>query len=231
MSLELSILSHLVEGLDPVQSLRAISNLGVKVKFSSSLGEEDQVITEMIATNKLDIPIFTLDTGRLFYESYDLLQLTTSKYNVKIETYHPDPSELQEYSKHHGMNGFYKSVELRQRCCEIRKINPLKLALQNTDIWITGLRAKQSSNRSSLTKIAWDETFQVFKFNPLLHWGVDELREYIDHHHVPINPLHTKGFTSIGCAPCTRAVSVGEDPRAGRWWWEQSKKECGLHQH
>jgi phosphoadenosine phosphosulfate reductase len=201
-----------------------------KLAFSTALGEEDQVITHMIAKGKLPIRIFTLDTGRLFNETYDLLDLTQKNYNVKVEVYFPQAQAVEKYVQDEGINGFYDSVENRKACCGIRKIEPLKRALQNTKVWITGLRSAQSENRQSMEKVSFDAGMQVIKYNPLLDWSDDELRNYIDVNNVPTNPLHKKGFLSIGCAPCTRALLPGEPLRAGRWWWEGTAKECGLHE-
>ncbi|WP_210416910.1 phosphoadenylyl-sulfate reductase [Echinicola soli] len=200
-----------------------------KVVFSTSLGQEDQVITEIIAKYNLPVKIFTLDTGRLFYETYDLLARTESRYKIKIKPYYPNTSTVEKLVGDIGINGFYESPENRKSCCYVRKVEPLKRALAGNSIWITGLRSEQSNNRSSMQKLEWDEGNQIMKFNPLLDWTMDEMLQYISDHKIPYNPLHDKGFASIGCAPCTRAIEPGEDPRAGRWWWEVSHKECGLH--
>lgn len=199
------------------------------VKFSSSLGQEDQVLTDMIFRNKLDAEIFTIDTGRLFGETYDLLERTEYRYNAQIKLYFPDAKAVQELVQQRGINGFYHSVENRKSCCEVRKVEPLNRALQGAKVWITGIRSEQSENRSSMRLVEWNEAKGLYKFNPLLHWSYDEILSYIAEHHVPYNKLHDQGFISIGCAPCTRAIEPGEDARAGRWWWETSKKECGLH--
>ncbi|WP_200975431.1 phosphoadenylyl-sulfate reductase [Echinicola sp. 20G] len=200
-----------------------------KVVFSTSLGQEDQVITEIISKNNLPVKIFTLDTGRLFYETYELLSKTESKYNIKIKTYYPNTGSVEKLVSDIGINGFYESPENRKSCCYIRKVEPLKRALAGNSIWITGLRSEQSENRSEMRKLEWDQGNQIMKFNPLLYWNMDEMLQYISDNKIPYNPLHDKGYISIGCAPCTRAIEPGEDPRAGRWWWESSKKECGLH--
>lgn len=200
-----------------------------KVVFSTSLGQEDQVITEIIAKHNLPVKIFTLDTGRLFYETYDLLARTESRYKIKIKPYYPNTGSVEKLVSDIGINGFYESPENRKSCCYVRKVEPSKRALAGNSIWITGLRAEQSNNRSGMQKLEWDEGNQIMKFNPLLDWSMDEMLQYISDHNIPYNPLHDKGFVSIGCAPCTRAIEPGEDPRAGRWWWEASHKECGLH--
>lgn len=200
-----------------------------KIAFSSSLGEEDQVLTWFIAKFTLPIAIFTLDTGRLFNESYELLSRTENKYQIAIDLKFPEVAEVQSLVNKHGINGFYKSLEARKACCGIRKINPLKKALQPFDAWVTGLRSEQSPNRSQVQFRAYDPAFNLEKINPLHHWTHEEIRALIDRENIPTNPLHSKGFVSIGCAPCTRAIEPGEHPRNGRWWWENSQKECGLH--
>ncbi|SIS65311.1 phosphoadenylyl-sulfate reductase [Belliella pelovolcani] len=200
-----------------------------KVVFSTSLGQEDQVITQLIAENLLDIHIFSLDTGRLFPETLDLVARTESKYKKRIEVLYPERTSVEKLVADIGINGFYDSVENRKYCCFVRKVEPLKRALAGNSVWVTGLRAEQSPNRADMKKIEWDEANQIIKFNPLLDWTYDQMIAYINENNIPYNPLHDKGFISIGCAPCTRAITEGEDPRAGRWWWEESKKECGLH--
>ncbi len=200
-----------------------------KVTFSTSLGQEDQVITQLIADANLPISIFSLDTGRLFPETLDLLSRTEAKYKQHIKVYYPNTESVEKLVSEIGINGFYESVENRKSCCFVRKVEPLKRALAGNQVWITGLRAEQSSNRSDMKRIEWDEANQILKFNPLLDWSFDEMISYIEEKKIPYNPLHDKGFVSIGCAPCTRAIMSGEDARAGRWWWEDSKKECGLH--
>lgn len=199
------------------------------VKFSSSLGMEDQVLTDIIFRNKLNIEIFTIDTGRLFYETLDLLDRTEYRYQSKIKLYFPNANDVQQLVQQNGINGFYESVEKRKSCCEVRKVEPLNRALQGANVWVTGIRSEQSENRSNMQLIEWNAAKGLYKFNPLLHWTYDEILNYINTFHVPYNKLHDKGFLSIGCAPCTRAIEPGEDARAGRWWWETSKKECGLH--
>lgn len=200
-----------------------------KVVFSSSLGQEDQVITDAIFKNDLPVKIFTLDTGRLFSESYELLERTTARYKKPIRVYFPEASDVEEFVTTKGVNSFYESVENRKECCNIRKVKPLSRALQGAEVWITGVRAEQSDTRKDMPMIEWLEDKQLYKFNPLLHWTYAEVVDYLKEFYVPYNPLHDKGFISIGCAPCTRAIEPGEDPRAGRWWWEASQKECGLH--
>jgi len=199
------------------------------VKFSSSLGQEDQVLTDIIARHNINITIFTIDTGRMFNETYDTLERTEARYKKKVEVFFPQANAVEQMVNERGINLFYESVENRQTCCHIRKVEPLNRALQNTKVWITGLRASQNAHRQNIPVVEWLEEKQMYKINPLLHWRFDEVLQYIKAHNVPYNPLHDKGFVSIGCAPCTRAIEPGEDIRAGRWWWEASHKECGLH--
>lgn len=201
-----------------------------KVVFSTSFGQEDQVITAIIAKNELPITIFTLDTGRMFQETYDVFHKTLKKYKIDIKTYFPEALAVENLLNTKGPNSFYESVENRKECCFIRKVAPLTKALKGNSIWITGLRAEQSENRNNLDLFEYDAHFDIIKFNPLLKWTLEEVQKYIDDNNVPQNALHKQGFVSIGCAPCTRAIAPGEDIRAGRWSWESSHKECGLHQ-
>jgi len=203
-----------------------------QVTFSSSFSYEDQVIAHEILHNQLPVSIFTLDTGRLFAETYSVWNNTNEKYQANITAYYPDYKLLETFVTEKGPNAFYESVENRKQCCFIRKVEPLKRALAGNAIWITGLRAEHSPDRHDLSIIEWDETNQIIKYNPILHWTTEQVKKYIDDNNVPYNPLHDRGFVSIGCAPCTRAIRPGEDFRAGRWWWEDAaKKECGLHIH
>lgn len=220
-----------IENLE--EGLRFLSeNVEDRIVFSTSFGIEDQVISHAIFSQQLkNIETFTLDTGRLFPETYAVWDKTLLQYNQPIRVYYPDSDKLETYVNKNGINGFYNSVELRKECCHIRKVVPLQKALKGVKIWITGLRAQQSDNRNGLEIVQWDEQNQLYKYNPLLHWTTDEVVHYLKQKGVPYNTLHDQNFISIGCAPCTRAVKMGEDFRAGRWWWEdQSKKECGLHQ-
>ena len=202
-----------------------------QVVFSSSLGQEDQVITDAIFRNNLPIKIFTLDTGRLFNETYELFEKTMARYNKNIYVYFPDYSDVESFVNKKGINSFYESVDNRKECCYIRKVKPLNRALQGAKVWITGLRSEQSENRRGMHIIEWLEEKQLYKFNPLIDWSYPQVLDYINEFNVPYNTLHDKGFISIGCAPCTRAIEPDEDPRAGRWWWEASHKECGIHQN
>ncbi len=207
-----------------------IDKLGDKIVFGSSLGAEDQIITKMIANHEFAIEIFTLDTGRLFPETYDLISSTRSKYKINFKTYFPDYHEIQEMVNEKGMNLFYESIENRKHCCLVRKLNPLKRAIEGKEGWFTGLRREQSVTRVDMQIVEWDDNAQVIKVNPLINWTESDVWNYIKTNGIPYNPLHDKDFPSIGCQPCTRAVVEGEDVRAGRWWWENPEsKECGLH--
>lgn len=202
------------------------------VVFSTSFGKEDQVITDLIHRAGGGIRIFTLDTGRLFPETYSVWTATMERYGMPISVMAPEQTALESFISANGPNAFYSSPELRKECCRIRKVVPLKRALAGAEVWITGIRSAQSQNRQSLSKWEWDDANRVFKFHPLLDWSDEAVDAYIRSKNVPYNVLHDRGFPSIGCAPCTRAVLPGEGPRAGRWWWESNdKKECGLHQH
>ena len=201
-----------------------------KVVFSSSLGQEDQVLTDVIFKNNLPVTIFTIDTGRLFDETYELLDRTNARYKKNIQVYFPEAADVEEFVVNKGINSFYESVDNRKECCHIRKVKPLNRALKGAAVWITGLRAEQSNNRHDMPMIEWSEEKMLYKFNPLIKWTYADMMDYINKFNVPYNRLHDKGFISIGCAPCTRAIEPGEDARAGRWWWETSQKECGLHE-
>ncbi len=201
-----------------------------KVVFTTSFGYEDQVVTDLIFKNDIDINVVTLDTGRLFPETYKVFNSTLEKYKKPIKVYCPPSKELEFLTSEKGPFSFYESLENRKECCFVRKVIPLKRALEGNEIWITGLRASQSNNRSEMREFEFDEGNDIIKFNPLMTWSLEETIDYVKAKHVPYNVLHDKGFVSIGCQPCTRAIQPGEDFRAGRWWWEQgSGKECGLH--
>jgi phosphoadenosine phosphosulfate reductase len=198
--------------------------------FASSLGAEDQVLTDLILRNQLPISIFSLDTGRLPAETYELMAAVEKHYGTKLNVYYPKHEAVQEYVIKHGINGFYNSVDERKSCCHARKVEPLQRALAGKKAWITGLRAQQATTRSGLPFQEYDAGNGLEKFNPLSDWTEKEVWAYLRLHGVPYNALHDKNFPSIGCAPCTRAIAVGEDVRAGRWWWENPEtKECGLH--
>ena len=212
------------------EAFETLSTLGFKnIAFSTSLGQEDQVLTDVIFKNNHPIKVFTLDTGRLFEQTYDVLDKTQKKYKKSISSFAPDNNELETLLDSKGPYSFYDSIENRKECCSIRKINPLQKALKGVDLWITGLRSSQSNSRSTLSFFSYDDAFGLPKFNPLVNWTLEEVENYLEQNNVPQNSLHKKGFVSIGCEPCTRAVKPGEDIRSGRWWWEESKKECGLH--
>ncbi|WP_412469345.1 phosphoadenylyl-sulfate reductase [Pedobacter sp. KLB.chiD] len=220
-----------LKGLSTIDKLKFLADkYAGRIIFSTSFGWEDQVITHLIFANNIPIKVFTLETGRLFPETYYVWNRTLEIYNKPIHAYYPQNELLQDMVNTKGPNSFYESVENRKECCYIRKIEPLKRALKGNEIWITGIRADQSANREDMHDVEWDEGNQLIKFHPIFSWTLDEVKTYIKENNIVYNTLHDKGFPSIGCAPCTRAVQPGEDFRAGRWWWEeQSKKECGLH--
>lgn len=209
---------------------RIASLQGIRVAFSSSLSWEDQVLTHAIYSQDLPIRVFTLDTGRLFPETYSVIEATRQRYNKELEVYFPQSRAVENLVTEKGPLSFYESLENRKECCFVRKVEPLNRALKDVDVWITGLRADHSENRSGLELVEWDEQRRIVKVNPLANWSLEEVKEYIRQYNIPYNVLQDKGFVSLGCQPCTRAVREGESFRAGRWWWEDnSKKECGLH--
>ncbi|OUV02659.1 MAG: phosphoadenosine phosphosulfate reductase [Betaproteobacteria bacterium TMED82] len=217
---------------DSISILERAVNDGPSPVFSTSLSAEDQAITHLIYIYKLPIEIFVLDTGRLHNETLNLLAHTEAHFNKKIKVYCPDSADVENYVKINGINGFYKSVSQRIECCEIRKVKVVRRALKDKSAWITGIRSEHSLKRSKNTFMEWDNKLNLMKYHPLLNWSGDFLWRFILKNGIPTNPLHKKGFSSIGCAPCTRAVKPGEDERSGRWWWERSliNKECGLHE-
>ncbi|MCF2487152.1 phosphoadenylyl-sulfate reductase [Dyadobacter sp. CY347] len=227
----ISSLNAAIEGKSETESLAILADLFPgEVVFSTSLGYEDQVITDFILKNNLNVTIFTLDTGRLFSETYMTLQKTNNRYDTKIKVYYPQTDSVETLVSTKGPLSFYDSVENRKECCFIRKVEPLNRALKGAKIWVTGIRAEQSGNRHDMPQLEWDVAHQLVKFHPILHWSFEDVKTFVKSNGLPYNPLHDKGFVSIGCAPCTRAIQEGEDFRAGRWWWEdESKKECGLH--
>lgn len=201
-----------------------------QLAFASSLGLEDQIITHSIATSSLSCRVFTLDTGRLFPETYELIDRTNARYKMKIEMFFPNYEAVEKMVYEKGANLFYESIENRKLCCSVRKTQPLNRALQGLKAWITGLRREQSITRHDIRIVEWDEMHNLYKINPLINWSEADVKEYIRKNNIPFNTLHDKGFPSIGCQPCTRAIMAGEDIRAGRWWWENpDQKECGLH--
>lgn len=208
----------------------AFTLFGNKIKFATSLGAEDQVITYMLSKIDNSANIITLDTGRVFPETYDLLHRTVNRYGIAVKSYYPDTSQVEEMVNTKGINLFYESIENRKLCCHVRKIVPLRRALHGMEAWITGLRREQSVTRTDLKIVEWDDANSLIKINPLLEWSETQVWEFIKKNNIPYNKLHDQGFPSIGCQPCTRAIEKGEDLRAGRWWWEMpDSKECGLH--
>jgi phosphoadenosine phosphosulfate reductase len=201
-----------------------------RIVLSSSLGAEDQVLTDMVMRIAPETRIFTLDTGRLFYETYELIEKTCLRYKIKMEIYSPNSKQVESMVAQKGINLFYLSIENRKECCNIRKIVPLKRAFNGAEVWICGLRKDQSVTRSEAQMVEWDDANGMIKLNPLIDWTEKQIWDYIKENGVPYNTLHDKGYPSIGCQPCTREIFPGEDIRAGRWWWENAdSKECGLH--
>ena len=228
---DLPLLSDIVEAMSAPEAIRwALDNYHPRVGFASSFGAEDVVVTDLLLKARRDARIFTLDTGRLHEETHDLARRVRERYGVVIETHVPDRGRVERLLSEKGPFSFRESVPARKECCEIRKIEPLRAALDGLDLWITGLRREQGATRRLAGRLEWDEGFGLLKLNPIADWTDDQVWDYIRVHDLPYNVLHDRGFPSIGCAPCTRAVRPGESARAGRWWWEASdRKECGLH--
>jgi phosphoadenosine phosphosulfate reductase len=223
-------LADKLAGLDLAGRLSFVAGLGGRVVFTTSLGIEDQVITAEIGTHRLPIDVVTLQTGRLFAETLKLIDETESQYDIHIVKYEPEQADIDAYAAKYGMNGFYESVEARHACCGVRKLKPLARALAGATIWITGLRRGQSANRAETPFAEYDAERHLLKVNPLADWDIDKINAFVADNSVPVNPMHARGYPSIGCEPCTRAIKPGEPERAGRWWWEQDeKRECGLH--
>lgn len=225
---------QMVDLQDKINQVRAVLASAARdyapVVFANSLGAEDMVLTDLIGKYQPDIEMFSLDTGRLPQETYDLMQQVRERYPVPLRVLFPDAGKIEEYVARHGVNGFYGSVELRKLCCHIRKVEPLRRALSGKRAWITGMRRDQAPSRESLQLSMLDRENGLQKFNPLLDWSNAEVWEYLRQYDVPYNQLHDRFYPSIGCAPCTRAITPGEDIRSGRWWWEDPQgKECGLH--
>jgi len=218
-------------GMSPSELLAWVDeSFGKRAAFATSFGPEDQVLTDMIATVAPGLRIFTLDTGRLFEETYDLIERTSQCYGLPVQVYFPDAQDVERLVSESGVNLFRASLDDRKRCCFVRKVQPLGRALAELDVWVCGLRAAQSSTREGRSAIEWDAANGLVKISPLLDWNEEDVWAYIRANNVPYNRLHDEGFRSIGCAPCTRATLPGEDERAGRWWWESPEhKECGLH--
>jgi len=201
-----------------------------RIALASSFGAEDVALIDIAVKINPKVVVFTLDTGRLYEETYEVMESIREKYNIKIKVYFPDAKEVEKLETEHGFYSFRKSFEARRECCNIRKVEPLKQALQGLDAWITGLRREQAVTRKDLKKVEYDEANNLMKINPLADWSELQVWDYIKKNNLPYNKLYDKNFTSIGCAPCTRAIKDNEDIRAGRWWWETpEKKECGLH--
>ncbi|MFZ2541816.1 MAG: phosphoadenylyl-sulfate reductase [Gallionella sp.] len=224
-------MSTLLKKIEQVQNVLAVAAGDFSpATFANSLGAEDMALTDLIARHQPDIEMFSLDTGRLPQETYDLMQEVRKRYSVPLKIFFPESSRVEAYVAQNGVNGFYHSVENRKACCHMRKVEPLKRALVGKKAWITGMRRDQATTRGSLEVSSFDSEHGLQKFNPLLDWTNAEVWEYLRQNDVPYNKLHDKFYPSIGCAPCTRAVTPGEDIRSGRWWWEQPEnKECGLH--
>lgn len=207
-----------------------LERFGNRIALASSMGLEDQVLTDMIVRINPHARIFTIDTGRLFPETYHLIDRTNNRYDIRMEVYFPEHNSVEKYVTDNGINAFYESVDKRKACCGVRKIEPLLRAFATLDVWICGLRNQQSVTRTGVKSVEWDATNQLIKVNPLVHWTEEQTWHYIRAHNVPFNVLHERNFPSIGCQPCTRSVVPGEDIRSGRWWWESPEhKECGLH--
>lgn len=224
-------LASILADLGPIERVRQL-RMAVpgEIVFTTSFGLEDQVLTHLVAESGAVITFATLDTGRLFPETYNLWQETEARYRIRIVAYAPRHDAAENYIADRGINGFYASLEARKACCNIRKVEPLRRALRGASGWITGLRADQSANRAAASLIEHDQNFGLLKLNPLIDWSREQAADFARKQAIPVNPLHSQGFLSIGCAPCTRAVQPGEPERAGRWWWEEeAKKECGLH--
>jgi phosphoadenosine phosphosulfate reductase len=219
------------EGYSAQELLKILlEKFGDKIALATSFGAEDQVLTDLLCRTEGKPSVFTLDTGRLPEETYQVMQATREKYGIQIDILFPDYKQVEEMVKQLGPNLFYESIESRKLCCRIRKIEPLKRKLRGLQAWICGLRAEQSVTRTDLQRIEYDENFGLIKVSPLADWSTEQVWNYIHENEVPYNKLHDRGYSSIGCAPCTRPIREGEDIRAGRWWWEQPEhKECGLH--
>ena len=225
-----SALNKQLESLDLGGRLALVSGIEGKVVFTTSLGIEDQVITAAIGSAKLGIEVSTLETGRLFNETVALIDETEETYGVLIKRFYPEQDDIDAFAAKYGMNGFYDSVEARHACCGARKVKPLARALEGASFWITGLRRGQSGNRADTPFAEADLDRGLIKINPLADWDIETIRAHVEHQAIPVNPLHARGYPSIGCEPCTRAIKPGESERAGRWWWENDeKRECGLH--
>ena len=216
--------------LDLSGRLALVAAFGGRAVFTTSLGIEDQVITAAIGLARLPIEVSTLETGRLFKETADLIGETEGRFGISIKRFRPEQDDIDAYAAKYGLNGFYESVEARHACCHVRKLVPLAKALSGAAIWVTGLRRGQSGNRAATPFAEYDAERDLIKVNPLADWSLEDINAYVEAEAVPTNPMHKRGYPSIGCEPCTRAIKPGESERAGRWWWENDeKRECGLH--
>jgi len=227
---DVSSLDATLKDLSLAERLAFVAGLGSRSVFTTSLGIEDQVITAAIGTHRLPIDVATLETGRLFAETLRLIEETEDRYGITITRFYPEQDDIDAYAEKYGLNGFYESVEARHACCHVRKLIPLAKALEGAGFWITGLRRGQSGNRASTPFAEYDAERNLIKINPLADWDIDAIKAHVAAENIPVNPLHARGYPSIGCEPCTRAIRPGEPERAGRWWWENDeKRECGLH--
>jgi phosphoadenosine phosphosulfate reductase len=227
---KLNGLNEKLNGRTIADSLKILaSEFSGKILFSTSFGIEDQVITHIIFSNDIPIEVATLDTGRLFPETYRVFSETILKYKKKIKVFFPDFEEVEDLVSKKGPYSFYESKENREECCRIRKVHPLNRALNGIDCWVSGIRASQSENRSYMNDLEFDKVRKIYKYHPLFQWSLEDVEDFIKQNNVPYNVLHDKGYPSIGCEPCTRAVLKGQDIRSGRWWWESGQKECGCH--
>lgn len=221
------------QNLNDIEKLFHIAESGKKIIFTTSFGNQDQCLTDLICKNKVpNIDFATLDTGRLFNETYSLIEKTRELYGITIKTAYPDAKKLEDFITQNGPNAFYNSIEMRKQCCFLRKVEPLARVIKGYDIWISGLKKDDSGNRADINYLEFSHQHNIIKFYPILNFTNEKVDEYNKNHSVPYNSLYDRGFKSIGCAPCTRAIKEGDDPRAGRWWWEsreKSKLECGLH--
>jgi phosphoadenosine phosphosulfate reductase len=229
--IEISQLNNAVEHKSPSEIIEYfLDYFPNEITFGTSLGAEDQLITDLLVKSGKPFKIFTLDTGRLFPESYDLIDRTNKKYGIKIRLIFPDSQQVESMVNNFGINLFYDSIENRKMCCKVRKLMPLEKVLEGNKAWFTGLRKSQSVTRNQMKIVEFDSLNSMIKVNPLIDFEESDVWDYLNKFNVPTNPLHKSGFASIGCQPCTRAIEKGEDIRAGRWWWESPEnKECGLH--
>lgn len=227
---DVSSLDATLKDLSLAERLAFVAGLGSRSVFTTSLGVEDQVITAAIGTHRLPIDVATLETGRLFAATVRLIEETEDRYGINITRFYPEQDDIDAYAEKYGLNGFYESVEARHACCHVRKLIPLAKALEGAGFWMTGLRRGQSGNRASTPFAEYDAERNLIKINPLADWDIDAIKAHVAAENIPVNPLHARGYPSIGCEPCTRAIKPGEPERAGRWWWENDeKRECGLH--